>query len=432
MKGPRIPANSPSLRSWIEVSADSDFPIQNIPFGIFSTEVRSPRPCTRIGDVVVDLQVLAEAELLNDLGIDPAVFHVPKLNPLIKHGKLALRELRQRISDLFKEENNFLRERTDTVKDALLPVNEVAMHLPVEVGDYTDFYSSREHAFNVGTMFRGPENALMPNWVHLPVGYHGRASSIVVSGTAIHRPKGQMRPDADAPPIFGPSKQLDFELETGFITFSGNALGRSIPIADAEDHIFGMVLFNDWSARDIQSWEYVPLGPFLGKNFGSSMSAWVVTLDALEPFRVPAPDQDPEPLPYLSLPGDHSFDIALEVALIPEGAKESVIARSNFKYLYWTMAQQLAHHSVNGCNIRAGDLMASGTISGPTPDSYGSMLELSWRGTRPIALAEGGERKFILDGDVVVMRGHAERRMEDGSTTRIGFGEVRGRILPAH
>lgn len=414
------------MRSWLEVPAESDFPIQNIPFGIGSTEDGDPRPFTRIGNHVIDLQALAAADLLNDLGIDPAAFQAATLNPLMKHGKPGIRQLRQRLIELFRSDNSFLQERTTLVERVVLPKDQVTMHLPVQVGDYTDFYSSREHATNVGTMFRGAENALMPNWLHLPVGYHGRASSIVVSGTAITRPTGQMRPNPEEAPVFGPSKQLDIELETAFITFDGRPLGERIGAEEAEDFIFGMVLFNDWSARDIQSWEYVPLGPFLGKNFGSSMSPWIVTLEALEPFRVAGPAQTPEPLPYLRHSGKRAFDIALEATLIPLNGEATVICRSNFKHLYWSMAQQLAHHTVNGCNVRAGDVMASGTISGPTPESFGSLLELSWRGTRPLQMKDGSERKFLEDGDTVVIRGHAER---DG--LRIGFGEVRGQILPA-
>jgi fumarylacetoacetase len=422
----QIPANSAQLRSWIDTPPDSDFPIQNIPFGIFSANGRGKRPCTRIGNTVIDLQVLAEAELLNDLGIDRIAFRASSLNPLMAYGKAGTRRLRHHLSELLNADNDMLRERAITVKEALLPIGDVTMHLPVEVGDYTDFYSSREHAFNVGTMFRGPENALMPNWLHLPVGYHGRASSIVPSGTAFNRPMGQMRPDPQAPPIFGASKQLDLELETAFITYAGKPLGERIDVNEAESLIFGMVLFNDWSARDIQSWEYVPLGPFLGKNFCSSMSPWVVTLDALEPFRTATPTQDPEPLPYLRLPGEHAFDIALEASITPKNGEETIICRTNFKYLYWSMAQQLAHHSVNGCNIRAGDVMGSGTISGPTPDSYGSLLELSWRGTRPLTLADGSERRFLHDGDTLTIRGHAEK-----NGVRIGFGKVSGEVLPA-
>lgn len=426
MTDPNNSSNNSTLRSWLKVPANSDFPIQNIPFGICSTEGHHPRPCTRIGNHVIDLEALSDADLLNDLGIDNAVFNAPTLNPLMKHGKAGIRQLRQRIMELFRSDNGFLHERTTLVEKVVLPKDQVSMHLPVQVGDYTDFYSSREHATNVGTMFRGAENALMPNWLHLPVGYHGRASSIVVSGTAIQRPMGQMRPNPEEPPVFGPSKQLDIELETAFITFEGRPLGERIDVDEAEDFIFGMVLFNDWSARDIQAWEYVPLGPFLGKSFGSSMSPWIVTMDALEPFRTKGPAQDPTPLPYLRHSGEHSFDITLEAALIPNNAEETVICRTNFKHLYWSMAQQLAHHTVNGCNVRAGDVMASGTISGPTPESFGSLLELSWRGTKPLTLKDGSERKFLEDGDTVVIRGHCER---DG--LRIGFGEVRGEILPA-
>lgn len=415
-----------AMRSWIEVPENSDFPIQNIPFGIFSCDDRGPRPCTRIGDSVIDLYVLAKADLLNDLGLDPEAFDAPVLNPLMRSGKTGMRLLRNRLIELFRADNTFLQERTSIVAEAVIPVADVTLHLPVSIGDYTDFYSSREHATNVGIMFRGPENALMPNWLHLPVGYHGRASSIVVSGTAIQRPMGQMRPDKEAPPVFGPSRQLDIELETAFITFEGRPLGQRIGVEEAEDFIFGMVLFNDWSARDIQSWEYVPLGPFLGKNFGSSMSAWVVTMDALEPFRTAAPKQEPEPLPYLRTDGPHSFDIALEAVLKPANGQDTTICTTNFKYLYWTMAQQLAHHTVNGCNVRAGDVMASGTISGPTPNSFGSLLELTWRGSKPLKLADGSGRTFLEDGDTVVIRGHAER-----GGLRIGFGEVRGEILPA-
>lgn len=420
-----IAANSPALRSWIGTPAGSDFPIQNIPFGIFSTAGRAARPCTRIGDTVIDLGVLADAGFLSDLGIEASTFHAPELNPLLAYGKKGTRALRGRLSELFEQQNATLRDAATTRNEACLPISAVTLHLPVRIGDYTDFYSSRQHAYNVGCMFRDPANALMPNWLHLPVGYHGRSSSIVVSGTPIRRPMGQYKPAPEAPPVFGPTRQLDMELEVGFITYEGNALGDRISTAEAEDHIFGLVLFNDWSARDIQAWEYVPLGPFLGKNFGSSLSPWVVTLDALEPFRIASPVQDPPVLPYLQQEGPRHFDIALEASIATPGGA-TVICRSNVKYLYWSMAQQLAHHTVNGCNVRAGDLMASGTISGDTPESYGSLLELTWKGTKPLTLHDGSERKFLQDGDTLVMRGHAER---DG--VRIGFGEVSGEVLPA-
>lgn len=421
-----IPANDPALRSWIPVPEGSDFPIQNIPFGIGRWNGEAPVPVTRIGDRVVDLSILAEAGLLNGLGLPQEAFLAPRLNDLMRYGKPAMRALRERLSELFRHDNAVLRDNNDLREDALLAVEQVVLYLPVEIGDYTDFYSSREHATNVGTMFRDPANALLPNWLHLPVGYHGRASSIIPSGIAIHRPTGQTKPDPNAAPVFGPTKQLDFELEVAFITFEGKPLGQRISTAEAEDHIFGLVLFNDWSARDIQSWEYVPLGPFLAKNFASSMSPWLVTLDALEPFRTAGPKQDPTPLPYLHSTGARSLDIALEVGIRPDGGTESTICRSNFKHLYWNMAQQLAHHTVNGCNIRCGDTLASGTISGPTPDSYGSMLELTWRGTKPLTLSDGTERKFIHDGDAVVMRGHCEK-----NGVRIGFGSVEAKVLPA-
>jgi fumarylacetoacetase len=299
------------------------------------------------------------------------------------------------------------------------------MHLPIRVGDYTDFYSSESHATNVGTMFRDPDNALLPNWKHIPVGYHGRASSIVISGTPLHRPKGQtIAPDAKNPD-FGPAKLVDFELEMAFITCGGNTLGDAIPTKEAEEHIFGFTLFNDWSARDIQKWEYVPLGPFLAKNFGSSMSPWIVTMEALEPFRIPGPKQEPEVLPYLKFAGDYHFDIDLQVGIQPKDSEEKVVTNSNFKYMYWNVVQQLAHHTVNGCNINTGDVYASGTISGNDPSAYGSMLELSWKGTKPVQMPDGSERKFINDHDTVIMRGHGEK---DG--VRIGFGEVRTELLP--
>lgn len=298
--------------------------------------------------------------------------------------------------------------------------------MPVEIGDYTDFYSSIEHATNVGTMFRDPDNALLPNWKYIPVGYHGRASSIILSGTPIYRPTGQQKPNPDEPPVFGPCKLLDFELEMAFITYDGKPLGDRISTKEADDYIFGMVLFNDWSARDIQKWEYVPLGPFLAKNFASSISAWVVTLDALEAFRTEGPTQEPEVFPYLKYEGNKNINIHLEVAIQPENSEESVICNSNYKYMYWNQNQQLAHHTVNGCNINAGDMYASGTISGPTRESYGSMLELSWKGTNPVKLKDGSERKFIQDHDTVIMRGHCEK-----DDVRVGFGEVSTKVLPA-
>lgn len=420
-----IPANSPTLRSWIEVPANSDFPIQNIPFGVGSVDGIESTAYTRIGDQAIDLFKLYEMGLIPSYADEDGTEYVGSLNVLLLGGREPIRALRQRLSELLRTGQDM--KVIHQIKKALVPVSELTMDLPVDIGDYTDFYSSRQHAYNVGCMFRDPANALLPNWLHMPVGYHGRASSIVVSGTPIRRPMGQFKPNPEAAPEFGPTRQLDLELEVGFITYEGKPLGERISTAEAEEHIFGLVLFNDWSARDIQAWEYVPLGPFLGKNFGSSMSAWVVTLDALEPFRVASPKQEPEVLPYLKGAPNMHFDIALEVGLKPSGGAESIICRSNFKHLYWSMAQQLAHHTVNGCNVFAGDLMASGTISGDTPDSYGSLLELAWKGTKPVKLSDGSERKFIQDGDTIVIRGHCER---DG--VRIGFGEVSGEILPAN
>ncbi|MCB0578209.1 MAG: fumarylacetoacetase [Phaeodactylibacter sp.] len=417
--------NDPNLKSWVEVPPGSDFPIQNLPFGIFKTPGLTPRLCTAIGDYVADLQVLAEHGFFDDLGIDPRVFARPFLNDFIALGKAKTGAVRSRLSEIL--DDNLEDWDASQLADYFLHrQSEVQMLLPVRVGDYTDFYSSREHATNVGTMFRSKENALMPNWLHLPVGYHGRASSIIVSGTPVRRPKGQQMPDGAEKPVFGPSRLLDFELEMAFVIGRETALGQSVDIADAEDYIFGLCLFNDWSARDIQKWEYVPLGPFLGKSFASTISPWIVTLDALEPFRTEGPKQDPNPLPYLQTKGPGSFDIQLEVEIRPEAGEGKVVCQSNFKHLYWSMAQQLAHHTVNGCNIRVGDMMASGTISGPTPDSYGSMLELSWRGTTPIAMPDGSERRFLLDGDTAILRGWCEKE-----GLRVGFGEASGKVLPA-
>ncbi|MCW5908022.1 MAG: fumarylacetoacetase [Chitinophagales bacterium] len=419
-------ANNPNLKSWVEVKPGSDFPIQNLPFGMFMTGQMTSRAGVAIGEYILDLAVIAEAGLLDAIKFDKKDLSRPYLNWFIGSGKKVTTAVRERISDLLNAENSELRDNAELKAKALVKQSEAQMLMPVRIPNYTDFYSSKEHATNVGIMFRDPANALLPNWKHLPVGYHGRASSIVISGTPIHRPKGQTKADDAAAPSFGPSKLLDFELEMAFITGKDTELGESISTANAEDYIFGMVLFNDWSARDIQKWEYVPLGPFLAKNFGSTISPWIVTLEALEPFRVETPTQEPEVLPYLKFEGKKNFDINLEVEIIPENGQGKVVSRSNFKYMYWNMAQQLAHHTVNGCNICVGDMYASGTISGPTPDSYGSMLEISWQGKKPVQMPDGTERKFILDNDTVVMRGWCEK---DG--VRIGFGECAGKILPA-
>ncbi|WP_113924934.1 fumarylacetoacetase [Cognataquiflexum aquatile] len=414
------------MKSWVQIPKDSDFSIYNLPFGIFQTKRISPRAGIAIGDKIVDLAVLHEEGFFSDMTqMSHGVFQKDTLNDFIALGKSTTKRVREKVQELLKEENGALRDHQSRGK-AIVSRSEAQMLLPVKIGDYTDFYSSLEHATNVGKMFRDPENALLPNWKHLPVGYHGRASSIVPSGTPIIRPKGQFKDPDMEKPEFGPSKRLDFELEMAFVIGKPTKMGDSVSTEDAEDYIFGMVLFNDWSARDIQAWEYVPLGPFLGKNFASSISPWIVTLEALETFRVAGPKQEPEVLPYLQYKTDHAFDIKLEVLIQPEGLKATKVCTSNFKYMYWNISQQLAHHTINGCNINVGDMMASGTISGPTEDSFGSMLELSWKGTKPVLLEEGGERKFIQDGDSVIMKGYAEK-----NGTRIGFGEVEGKVLPA-
>jgi fumarylacetoacetase len=421
-------ANNPNLKSWVDVKPNSDFPIQNLPFGIFKTADRAPRVGVAIGEHILDLSALADEKVFDRCPwpFEKSVFSQNTLNGFIELGKPVTNFVRERISDLLNAENAELRDNAELKSKALVKQSDAQMLIPVNIPNYTDFYSSKEHATNVGIMFRDPANALLPNWKHLPVGYHGRASSIVVSGTPIHRPKGQTKADDAAAPSFGPCRLLDFELEMAFITGKYTELGTSISTAQAEDYIFGMVLFNDWSARDIQKWEYVPLGPFLAKNFGSTMSPWIVTMEALETFRVETPTQEPEVLPYLKFDGKKNFDINLEVEIIPENGKGKTVSHSNFKYMYWNMAQQLAHHTVNGCNIQVGDLYASGTISGPTPDSYGSMLEISWQGKNPITMPDGTERRFILDNDTVAMKGYCEK---DG--VRIGFGECSGKILPA-
>ncbi len=421
-----IEANNPSLKSWIDVPENSDFPIQNLPFGIYSTKNKSARVGVAIGNKILDLAELAHSGLLDNTNIDLSVFEQEVLNPFMQLGKEATRTIRNRVSQLLRASNTEIKGIDGLIKKVIDNQTDATMHLPVKVGDYTDFYSSKEHATNVGTMFRDPNNALLPNWLHIPVGYHGRASSIITTEQPIHRPKGQQKPNEDEPPVFGPCKLLDFELEMGFITYEGKPLGDTIDVNEAEDFMFGMCLFNDWSARDIQKWEYVPLGPFLAKNFASSMSPWIVTMDALEPFRCETPNQAPKPLEYLQFSGKKSFDIKLEMYIQPENGEENRVSKTNYKYMYWNQSQQLAHHTVSGCNIKCGDLMGSGTISGPTPDSYGSMLELSWKGTKPVKLSDGTERKFLLDGDTVIEKGYCQN-----DSLRIGFGEVRTKILPA-
>ena len=420
-----ITANDPSRKTWLEVPENSDFPIQNIPFGVFLTRDDIITIGTRIGDTAIDLGALHQLGYFEGIPLTDDIFLQDTLNDFISDGKKTWRLVRNRIAEIFDANNEKLRDNEEHRQVVLFGLDEIEMQMPVQVGDYTDFYSSKEHATNVGTMFRDPDNALLPNWLHIPVGYHGRSSSIVPSGIPIHRPKGQTKPkDADEP-VFGPSKRVDFELEMAFITTDANHLGEPIPIDEAEDYIFGLVLFNDWSARDIQTWEYVPLGPFLAKNFASSVSPWIVTLDALDPFRVESPIPEKKLLPYLQTKGKKSFDIELEVFVQPEDGEETRVSKSNFKHMYWNMSQQLAHHTVNGCPVLSGDMMGSGTISGPTPDSYGSMLELSWKGEKPVKLNDGSTRTFIEDNDTVIMRGHCKRE-----NYRVGFGEVSTKLLP--
>ncbi|MCY7361666.1 MAG: fumarylacetoacetase [Ignavibacteria bacterium] len=415
-------------KSFINVDKDSHFPIQNLPYGIFKPDVNShSRAGIAIGEFVLDLSVLETNGFFKDIISAVNVFSNDSLNFFMSLEKVTHKEVRNILQSLLNENNPLLRDDENLKKECLIPVNKCIMCMPVHIGDYTDFYSSKEHATNVGIMFRGKENALMPNWLHLPVAYHGRASSVILSGENIIRPKGQTKADTAEIPSFGPSKLLDFELEMGFFIGKGNKLGHAIPVNEAADHIFGMVLVNDWSARDIQKWEYVPLGPFLAKNFATSISPWIVTLDALEPFKSVKVIQNPEPLPYLQSKDNWSYDIKLDVSLKTGQSNDSfIISKSNFKNLYWDICQQLAHHTVTGCNMRTGDLLASGTISGPTKDSYGSMLELTWRGEEPIKLPNGEERKFLADGDELIISGYCE-----GDGYRVGFGEVTGKILPS-
>ncbi len=416
------------LKSFIEVAQDSDFPIQNLPYGVFSeTPEGTRRIGVALGEWVVDLAAL-EAKGYLAIQAGEQYFNQPTLNKFIDSGKANWSKVRAELQDLLSADNAELRDNSALREQAFFKQADVTLHLPVHVPGYTDFYSSKEHATNVGCMFRDPKNALLANWSELPVGYNGRASSVIVSGTDIVRPSGQIKLPNEERPQFSACRKLDFELETGFIIGKSNTLGEPISIENAWDHIFGMVLFNDWSARDLQQWEYVPLGPFNAKTFASSISPWIVTLEALEPFKTSSPVQEPQPLAYLR--EDHaanSYDIQLSVEIQAEQASQAdVICKTNFKYMYWSMAQQLAHHTIAGCNVQVGDLMGSGTISGPTPDSYGSLLEITWNATKPLTLSNGEQRTFIHDGDTVIMKGHCEK---DG--LRIGFGEVTGKILPA-
>ncbi|MBK9257998.1 MAG: fumarylacetoacetase [Saprospiraceae bacterium] len=408
--------------SFIEVKGNSDFSIHNIPFGVFQIGDYISA-CTRVGDTIVDLQICRNFDVFGDLDLPESIFEKRYLNDFISLGKPITRRVREILMDALSV-GGYL--DNEIFKSSLLwyRIEEVQMLLPIHIGDYTDFYSSREHATNVGVMFRDPANALLPNWLHLPVGYHGRASSIIPSGVPVKRPSGQTFPDGAEKPVFGPTKQLDFELEMAFVIGKESAMGESVKIEEAEDYIFGLMLFNDWSARDIQKWEYVPLGPFLAKNFASTVSPWIITLEALEPFRVESPVQNPDVLPYLQFEGKKNYDIHLQVDIQTENGASKTVSVSNFKYMYWNMCQQLAHHTVNGCNVRVGDLMASGTISGKDSDSYGSMLEIAWKGTKPIQMPDETERKFIQDGDTVIMTGYCEN-----GEIRIGFGECSAKII---
>ncbi len=418
-----------ALESFLPVLPNSHFPIQNLPYGVFKPLAGgNPRVGVAIGAYVLDLDVLHDAGFFSHtIFASHNPFNQSSLNALMALGRDAWRAARATIQNLLRAETPTLRDNAALRERALVRQSDAEMLMPVQVGDYTDFYSSREHATNLGTMFRGAENALPPNWLHLPIAYHGRASSLVLSGTEIRRPRGQIKPPDSAAPIFSATRALDFELEMGFFIGGGNALGEPIPVERAEEHIFGMVLVNDWSARDIQTWEYQPLGPFLAKNFATTISPWVVTLDALEPFRCASPTQSPTPLPYLQSSGE-TFDIQLRVDLqTAQLSSPHTICESNFRHLYWNMAQQIAHHTVNGCNLRTGDLLASGTISGPTPNSYGSLLELAWRGARPIQLPNGETRSWLQDGDQVTMTALCQ-----GDGYRVGFGECSGIILAAY
>lgn len=411
------------MNTWIDIPKDSDFSIYNLPFGIFSSKNVSKRIGVAVGNKVIDLLACNDLNIFEDLNIDNSIFENDFLNDFINLGKNKTNKVREIIQLQLTDDNSVLKKNNGLI----ISMNNIEMHLPVKIGDYTDFYSSIEHASNIGSMFRDPKTPLLPNWKYLPVGYHGRASSIVVSEVDVYRPKGQIKPIDSDSPIFSASKRVDFELEMGFIIGKNSSLGQSVSTNQAEEYIFGKVLFNDWSARDIQKWEYVPLGPFLGKSFASSISPWVVTIEALDPFKVKGPAQDPEVLEYLKYEGLKNYDINLSVSIIPEKSEiESVICRSNFKYMYWNMSQQIAHHTINGCNLNIGDIMASGTISGKSNDSYGSMLELSWGGKKSILLKDGLSRTFVEDYDSIIMRGYCER-----DNIRVGFGEVKTKLLPS-
>ncbi len=419
---------NPNLKSFISISSESHFPIQNLPYGVF---VQSSNQQTHIGvaigDYVLSLRVAEEEGLFEQTSFaSKKIFAGDNLNSFMTLGRKVWMESRQIISKLLQKDNPIIKNNNELRQRSLFLMKDIKMVMPIQIGDYTDFYASKEHAKNIGTIIRGPKNALQPNWLHLPVGYHGRASSVVISGTNFHRPQGQIKPDGEANPIFSPSRAMDYELEMGFIVGVGNDLGNPISIDNVADHIFGLVLLNDWSARDIQTWEYVPLGPFNSKNFITSISPWVITMEALEPFRVSGPAQEnPKPLPYLRASRDWAFNIQLEVQIKTKSMNlPHRLSTSNLKYLYWSMAQQLTHHSVTGCNMRTGDLLGTGTISGPASSEKSCLLELTWRGKNPVQLPNGELRKFLQDGDEVILSGWCQ-----GDKYKIGFGEVRGTLL---
>jgi fumarylacetoacetase len=418
--------NDPKVYSFIPVDPASDFPIQNLPYGVFSTAaLAAPRVGVAIGDYVLDLWELAQ-DCRIDV-VEPAVFAAPSLNSFMALGPKVWSKTRARLSELLRHDHPELRDNEDLRQRALVPMADAKLHMPFAVAGYTDFYSSKEHATNVGVMFRGKDNALQPNWLYMPIGYNGRASTVVVSGTKVRRPRGQLKPPAAESPSFGPCKRLDFELEMGAVIGQSSPMGEMLSEAQAEAMIFGFVLLNDWSARDIQQWEYVPLGPFQAKAFATSISPWVVTREALEPFRLPGPEQIPVPLAYLRQAQPSNYDMELDVALRAVQINQAQsICRTNFKYMYWSSVQQLVHHASSGCAMNVGDLLGSGTISGPEKNQRGSLLEISWNGTEPLELAGGVKRTFLEDGDSLVMRGWCQ-----GDGYRVGFGEVEGTITPA-
>jgi len=418
--------NDPALRSFIEVDPTSDFPIQNLPYGVFSWDGLAPRVGVAIGDHVLDLWELEQDGRL-DVGHELGVFAEPALNRFMSLGPKVWSRTRARISELLRHDHPELRDNEELRGRALVPMKVAKLHLPITVAGYTDFYSSKEHATNVGVMFRGKDNALQPNWLYMPIGYNGRASTVVVSGTPVRRPRGQLKPPAAEVPSFGPCKRLDFELEMGVVLGQPSAMGEMLTEAQAEAMIFGFTLLNDWSARDIQQWEYVPLGPFQAKAFATSIGPWIVTREALEPFRLQGPVQNPAPLEYLAQQGANNYDMQLDVALRAPGmAAPERICTTNFKYMYWSSVQQVLHHASSGCAMNIGDLLGSGTISGPEKHQRGSLLEISWNGTEPLELPGGAKRTFLEDGDSLSFHGWCQ-----GKGFRVGFGQVEGTILPA-